>query len=172
MRYTVYPRLHRRFGHVTILRAQIALYPFIFLTCPIISLCRKQDVSADMGFFTTSLLIGLLIVECAAQTVFISGDLICTNVAPEQSQQSQFNAAVETGAKVCMRFPCLAEPAERVSPDRNHVGQLARSLALCIQCPLTVSIGLPGVVCCGHSRTPDLQAGFCIPGTCWLESCQ
>lgn len=49
----------------------------------------------------TFVLLGLLLgLEALAQTIFISGDLLCTNAAPDRSLQSKYNAVVELVAKV------------------------------------------------------------------------
>lgn len=96
----VYPRLHRRFGHSKMLKGQILLYPIIFTLCPLVSMSRRYFHEDNLDPITFILLGTMLALEALAQTIFISGDLLCTNAAPEKSLQSKYNAVVELVAKV------------------------------------------------------------------------
>lgn len=66
---------------------------------------RRYFGGESLDAFTVTLLGILTVVESLAQTVFISGDLLCTNAAPSQELQSKYNAVIEAIAKVCR---CLA----------------------------------------------------------------
>lgn len=57
-------------------------------------------MEAGLHVVTLALFAVLTALEALAQTIFISGDLLCTNVAPVQELQSKYNAVVEMTAKV------------------------------------------------------------------------
>ncbi|CAD6580496.1 MAG: hypothetical protein CYPHOPRED_001235 [Cyphobasidiales sp. Tagirdzhanova-0007] len=98
LEFPIYPPLHRHFGLITMLRGQVLLYPIVYAFCPVISICTRWAGHSNPLTFT--LLACLMVLEAMSQTVFISADLICTNAAPSKSMQSEYNAAVETAAKL------------------------------------------------------------------------
>ena len=70
----VYPRVHRRFGHTVIFRAQISMYPLVFGLIPVISLVRwwrYDPTSAQKPDALTLALLGVLLcLELLGQTMF------------------------------------------------------------------------------------------------------
>jgi hypothetical protein len=82
------------------LKAQILLYPILFSLFPITSMSRRYFGGEDLDPVTLSLLGAMELVESLAQTIFISGDLLCTNAAPDKSLQSKYNTVIEGVAKV------------------------------------------------------------------------
>ncbi|KAL7006455.1 hypothetical protein EMMF5_003876 [Cystobasidiomycetes sp. EMM_F5] len=103
----LYPRFHKRFGTITLLRGQIAIYVVNFVLVPCVSLVRRQSSSKEhLDWTSISGLALVLLLDVTGQTMFISGDLMCTNAAPIKEAQSSFNAMMELDAKVrhCMRY--------------------------------------------------------------------
>lgn len=86
------------------LRGQITLYPILFTLFPLTSMSRRCFGGENLDACTFTLLGILTVVESLAQTVFISGDLLCTNAAPSQELQSKYNAVIEAIAKVRTRL--------------------------------------------------------------------
>lgn len=84
------------------------MYPIVFTMFPLISMSRRFFGGESLDSFTMFLLALLVIVEALAQTVFISGDLLCTNAAPSQELQSKYNAVIENIAKVSAKESILA----------------------------------------------------------------
>lgn len=99
---TVYPGLHKRFGHNTMLKGQILMYPLLFILFPMTSISRRYYGGEHLQPITMALLSLIALVESLAQTVFISGDLLVTNAAPDKSVQSKYNAMIEGVAKVSL----------------------------------------------------------------------
>lgn len=82
------------------LKAQMSMYPILFTLMPLISMSRRYFGGDSLDAVTLTLFGALMLVESVAQTVFISGDLLCTNAAPSQDLQSKYNAMIEGVAKV------------------------------------------------------------------------
>lgn len=82
------------------LKGQITLYPIMYAFFPLVSMSRRWFASEDLDAVTFVMLGILTVLEALAQTIFISGDLLCTNAAPDQKLQSKYNALIEMTAKV------------------------------------------------------------------------
>lgn len=86
------------------LKGQILLYPLLFILFPLTSMSRRYFDGESLHPVTFVMLGVINVVEALAQTIFISGDLLCTNAAPDKSLQSKYNAMIEGVAKVCPRW--------------------------------------------------------------------
>lgn len=61
---------------------------------------RRYEGGSSMGWVSFSLLSCNLVLESFGQTMFISGDLLATNVAPDKEDMLYYNALIESSAKV------------------------------------------------------------------------
>ena len=142
----VYPRVHRRFGHAVIFRAQISMYPLVFSLIPVISLVRwwRYDPASEAKVDAVTLvLVGILLcLELLGQTIFsesASGTRLSTHAVNlifsrtcslARSSVYQCFGRPSPAAKVqwIRRILLKGEPSPALNPGRRHA-PLQRQIA-------------------------------------------